>query len=302
MKIQQPKTTSFHQIRQIKAFCDENEANGGKKYEYCKDAEAFVFGKSGIADLAAQQTMATATRGILFGTWFQILIGSVALAFLMLTVWQAKEAAAAASGALEAANRTAESAENAERAQMAAIFSTEFSVTGVEKANVAIVFNNKNIGKTPAYVESFKINWEKVECENCQINLAVNPERMEVKDYSLVGSNSTLEPPQYIDIHLRQVKIVSTKNLQSTPNAELKIPDKLCHAVCEWVYKDINNVRYMVKTQTTFRLNTEQRLRAWEYNEPKYVTVLNMDRPVAQQTKILSMNAVRIKGTLFEES
>lgn len=81
-------------INKIIEECKSSDAKSNDDHEYCKNAQESVTRLAGISDLAAQQTMATATRGILYATWFQIFIGAVALAFLVLTVWQSSQAAA----------------------------------------------------------------------------------------------------------------------------------------------------------------------------------------------------------------
>lgn len=83
-------------LQKVIKTCKEYNPRSAAQNEHCKYAEEGIARMASISDLGAQQTMAKATRGILIGTAFQVVVGIAALALLFVTVWQSREASNAA--------------------------------------------------------------------------------------------------------------------------------------------------------------------------------------------------------------
>ena len=147
---------------EAKQDCDK-EKEDAKRNRCHESVKNFLDRHIPIRDLGAQDTMARATRGILWISALQALVGFVTALFLFWTVlqtrlilFQSKEATYAALRSAEAAVDTAKAAENAERAYLV----PKFEVLHGEKVDGFIHAHKQrfwvecslvNAGKTPAY-------------------------------------------------------------------------------------------------------------------------------------------------------
>jgi len=93
-------------LLKVDNLCGLSGEEGSANPEKCKEAIKLVSSLATFSDLRAQQTMATATRGILVATLFQIVVGIGTLALLLITVLQSREAARAATKILSQTEKT----------------------------------------------------------------------------------------------------------------------------------------------------------------------------------------------------
>ena len=66
--------------------CAAHKIYTPEKEGYCKDTKKEILALMGVSDLAAQQTMATATRGVLYASWFQIVVGALTVLLVGVTL------------------------------------------------------------------------------------------------------------------------------------------------------------------------------------------------------------------------
>ncbi len=170
-------------LLRVDSLCSVGEVKSEQREKDCKQTREQIEALAGVADLRAQQTMAHATRGILFAAWFQYMVSVAALALVAVTLYatwrmlgqaantafsahktleQATRAADAADKTLaqaaettEAANKAANAAERAERPFLfsrldAVLRGEESDIHDSHTADSTIRVSLENHGKTPA--------------------------------------------------------------------------------------------------------------------------------------------------------
>jgi len=263
-----------------KAFqlCKSSELPAEEKYKHCEYAENGIAREAAISDLGAQQTMAMATRGILVGTWFQIIVGSVALVFLAITVWQSRVAAVAASGALAAADRTAQAAESADRAHVVIVVEGKFcGPKGSKKTIFKAIPSVVNYGRTPAkdITINAEIDWigrgfrygaDSNDIDSAKREYrAKHPERFKFKTNQILGPIDPDDTHNKIDMDSFQ-KMGMDDYFQSFRSQRVGYIEEqmqadesifyvmpFCSIFCYWEYTDIFQVRR--KYSSEIRIN-----------------------------------------------
>jgi hypothetical protein len=143
-------------------FCGVGKNNTDNDKKRCKEVRETISAFVSLSDLRAQQTMATATRGMLYGAWFQYLASLLALALVSVTLfatWRmlqqatnttnyARQTLDAANDATSAAIKTADAAEDAERARVFIECKAKF--VGDAKREFIVRPSIINYGATPA--------------------------------------------------------------------------------------------------------------------------------------------------------
>ena len=147
----------------LKAYKNCEKKKNKTDQSRCYDAVKRVLdSRIPISDLLAQNTVAEATKGLLWIGAIQAITAMIAVGFLMWTVYQTGRILGEAKQTTEAARKAADAAENAERAhvfpfvkvEMGSKKATEeipgYDIMEPDPATIHVNFFIKNYGRTPA--------------------------------------------------------------------------------------------------------------------------------------------------------
>lgn len=138
--------------------CSPSKQQTDEQQYRCKEIREIISTFSGLSDLRAQQTMATATRGVLYGAWFQYLaslLGVGVVAVTLFATWrmlrQAANTSRFARQTLDAANAATDAAKSAEKPYVDVELICEFTgESRSQNTEFRIIPTVTNFGKTPA--------------------------------------------------------------------------------------------------------------------------------------------------------